>query len=303
MTKKKPNCWTAAERAFCVERLLQSNSATQVCRDFQKHFRRKTAPSRKSIYAWLVKFRTMGTVVHRNQVPGRPRSGRSQRNIDEVRACVDDNPELSVRRQSLMIGLSTMTTHRILTTDLCLKPYRIQVKQRLKNADYGARLAMCQRFLDSNEEDNSFIDRVWFSDESHFYLDGKIHARNAIYWSDNPPQFVLQRPLHAQRCTAWMAFSSKGVIGPFWFDGNVNSKAYIEVLKTFKTALTRQHLDLREQIFMQDGATPHTSRISMDWLSENFGPRVISKNAEFEWAPYSPDLNPLDFFFVELFKR
>ena len=47
---------------------------------------------------------------------------------------------------------------------------------------------------------------------------------------------------------------------------------------------------------MQDGATAHTARVSMKWLEDNFGDRVISKNAAFPWAPYSPDLNPLDFF-------
>ena len=36
--------------------------------------------------------------------------------------------------------------------------------------------------------------------------------------------------------------------------------------------------------------------MSRQWLAENFGQRVISNKTPFEWAPYSPDLNPLDFF-------
>ena len=47
---------------------------------------------------------------------------------------------------------------------------------------------------------------------------------------------------------------------------------------------------------MQDGATAHTAANSRQWLAENFGQRVISHKTEFEWAPHSPDLNPLDFF-------
>ena len=47
----------------------------------------------------------------------------------------------------------------------------------------------------------------------------------------------------------------------------------------------------------QDGATPpHTARVTMEWLFGTFGPRATSKSAQFEWANYSLDLNPLDLF-------
>ena len=47
---------------------------------------------------------------------------------------------------------------------------------------------------------------------------------------------------------------------------------------------------------MQDGAPPHTANESRQWLAANFNNRVISLKTDFVWAPYSPDLNPLDFF-------
>ena len=34
----------------------------------------------------------------------------------------------------------------------------------------------------------------------------------------------------------------------------------------------------------------------MEWLSTRFKDRIISRNAEFLWPPYSPDLNPCDFY-------
>ena len=48
--------------------------------------------------------------------------------------------------------------------------------------------------------------------------------------------------------------------------------------------------------FQQDGASPHTSHMSRNWLKEHFGKRVISCYAEFEWASHSPDLSPPDFY-------
>ena len=48
---------------------------------------------------------------------------------------------------------------------------------------------------------------------------------------------------------------------------------------------------------MEDGATSHTTVEVMVWLNAKFRSRVISRKAEVEWPPYSPDLNPLDYIF------
>ena len=34
----------------------------------------------------------------------------------------------------------------------------------------------------------------------------------------------------------------------------------------------------------------------MDWLKSHFGECLISRRANTEWSPHSPDLNPPDFF-------
>ena len=47
-----------------------------------------------------------------------------------------------------------------------------------------------------------------------------------------------------------------------------------------------------EQRFQKDGAPPHTADISMGWLKENFEEHLINRNADQEWSPHSPDLDP-----------
>ena len=49
---------------------------------------------------------------------------------------------------------------------------------------------------------------------------------------------------------------------------------------------------------MQDGATPHTTNAMMSALQDSFGTKIISKKRNFRWVPRSPDLNPLDFYFL-----
>ena len=49
---------------------------------------------------------------------------------------------------------------------------------------------------------------------------------------------------------------------------------------------------------MQNGAPPHTAGETINLLHQLFGNRVISLGTVHEWAPHSPDLNPLDFFLL-----
>ena len=100
----------------------------------------------------------------------------------------------------------------------------------------------------------------------------------------------------------WAIMSSQGIIGSFFFedyDGNyqsVTSERYIPILNKFKMCLRRRGQDIANHWLMQDGAPSHTALASRNWLARNFGDRVISLKTNFVWAPYSPDLNPLDFF-------
>ena len=76
----------------------------------------------------------------------------------------------------------------------------------------------------------------------------------------------------------------------------VNADRYISILERFKASLQQIRGETHSQWLMQDGATAHTALASRQWLRENFAERIISLKTDFVWAPYSPDLNPLDFF-------
>ena len=118
-----------------------------------------------------------------------------------------------------------------------------------------------------------------------------------FYWGRSPPEYV-----HAEKCTAWAAISTQGIIGPIWFvdDENetttINAERYMGVLKQFFVKLKRKHVDVDSQWFMQDGATPHTANCTLQWLRSKFQDRIISRRTTVEWAPHSPDLNPCYFY-------
>ena len=93
------------------------------------------------------------------------------------------------------------------------------------------------------------------------------------------------------------------VLPVHWFQGSVDAKAYLEMLKEVVWPAIRGRATRREYWFQQDGASPHCTPEVLAFLSSKFGDRVISRRTEHFWPPYSPDLNPLDFSFWALVNK
>ena len=300
--------WTTEQKTFCVETYFETKSFKSVQARFRREFNFNNYPDKSQIYRWVNKFRTSGTVQKLSSKAGEVRSGphlraRTAENVAAVRDSVGRSPKKSIRRRSQELGIARKSVRRILLKDLHLYAYRIQIKQKLTQADKDKRVVMCQWFCEKIDMDPDFLDDVWFSDEAHFLLSGHMNSKNNIFWGTAPPEDVLERPLHSVKCTAWVAISKHGIIGPFWFEDEqersvtVNTHRYIEVLRKFWTTLGRRARLIRtEQWFQQDGATPHTSNQTLTWLRQRFQERLISRRCDSEWAPHSPDLNPPDFY-------
>jgi hypothetical protein len=154
------------------------------------------------------------------------------------------------------------------------------------------------------QEHPNVIERLWFSDEAHFWLCGHVNSHNAVHWGRERPDKVISKPLHSEKVTVWAAMhKGQKLIGPFFFEDeneksvSISSETYIKTaLKPFWNTLGRRK-DIKKETewFQQDGATPHTSRDSMAWLQRHFPGRHVSNKAVVSWAPHSPDLSPLDF--------
>jgi hypothetical protein len=95
----------------------------------------------------------------------------------------------------------------------------------------------------------------------------------------------------------WAAIFYSGVVGPFFFQENVNGERYLELLQQQFHPIIQHFPMFNELIFMQDGAPPHWSRNVRQWLSFTFPDRWMGRSSpNLPWPPYSPDLTPMDFF-------
>ena len=120
---------------------------------------------------------------------------------------------------------------------------------------------------------------------------------------ESSPEEIGEKHLNGPKVTEFVAFNAKhSLLGPYWFEENghtvtTNSECYIAILDQFHGDLTQKLTQgqLRLAWFMQDSARPHTAHASLKHLRGFFKNRLISFNTDHEWAPHSPDLNPLDF--------
>ena len=94
-------------------------------------------------------------------------------------------------------------------------------------------------------------------------------------------------------CGIWRNF----VIGPFFFDSTVTGQSYLNMLNDFMIPQLQSLGIGLPAWFQQDGTPAHYALIVRQFLDDKFQGRWIGRRRPVEWAPRSPDLTPMDFFF------
>jgi hypothetical protein len=87
------------------------------------------------------------------------------------------------------------------------------------------------------------------------------------------------------------------IIGPFFFvEATVTGGAYLDMLEQF---VYPQVADLQPNIiYPQDGAPLHWSLHVRETITRTFPDRWLGRDGLIPWPPRSPDITPLDFFFL-----
>lgn len=293
---------------FTVEQRVQiikihyknSENFAETVRKTRTIFGHHNAPSRNTVVNLINKFESTGSVVDAKR-SGRPRSGRSDENIAMTAVSVDDDPTTSIRHRGQELGISSSSLQLVLAKDLHLHPYKVQLTQKLKPADHAQRRTFSDWVLEHHQVDHDFAEKIIFSDEAHFHLNGYVNKQNCRIWGTENPRALQELPMHPQRCTVWCGFWAGGVIGPFFFENaagtavTVNGARYRDMLtNSFWPEIA--DMDLDDMWFQQDGATCHTANDTIELLQTKFEGKIISCRGDVNWPPRSCDLTPLDFF-------
>lgn len=301
---------SAREKLRIVQLYYGSQSYVKTRRAFclECGYTFKKGPSYQLVVRTVKHFEEFGTIHNINKNPklnkGRiPVVSKNTETIETVRQSLQETPKKSLKRRALDLDLSPTTLQKIVRTELKAFPYKISVKHALTPDDKIRRVGMCRWIVDRLEQMPNWINDVWFSDETHFHLNGAVNNHNNIYWGTSPPEETTDRNLKGQKVTCFVAFNAKhGIIGPYWFEEEgktvtINAVRYRDVIRKFDNDVSAilSPNQRRNAWFMQDGAPPHTAHATLDYLKVLFQTRLLALGTDHPWSPHSPDLNPLDF--------
>ncbi|KAF2362282.1 Protein of unknown function DUF4817 [Trinorchestia longiramus] len=146
---------TKEQRIFIVLKYETTKNCEQVRRAFNETFPERNSPEKKTVYRTVRKFNEHGNINNRYKGnSGRKTIQRTENNIAIVQRAIAENPTTSVRCNET--NLSKSTFHRILKKDICLHPYKMQIKHELLPCDYARRKEFCNWFI---SKDQRFTER------------------------------------------------------------------------------------------------------------------------------------------------
>jgi len=222
-------------------------------------------------------------------------------NTTNILAAITLNPQVSQRELARASTISRSSIQRILKQQK-YHPYHMILSQELLVTDYERRVTFCEWIwlqLHGVMENNDFMNKILFSDEATFMSSGHINRHNMHYYAVENPYWMRSVPFqHRWSLNVWCGIIGDFVIGPYFFEGNVTSDSYCNMLQNHWAELLEDvplHIR-RDMWFQQDGAPPHYANITREFLTKKFGNKWIGRGGPVQWPPRSPDLTPLDFF-------
>ena len=283
--------YTMQQRIKIVEAYFSTKSVVQIQRQYTRDFGRGRVPARRTIECLIAKFKETGSVGNNNNGhSGRLILARTPKRIETLRGCLQESPRKSTCRFSQEVGISKTSVIRILHQDLKLFPYKIQILQHQTEQNKEEWFTFCQDISQRIEDNPGMLDLIFFSDEAHCHLSGHVNKQNMRFWAEAQPHEHAECPLSREKVTVWCAIGRQGIIGLYVFEDD----RYLALMrKTFIPALRRKRgVDMDTVIFQQDGAPPHCSNRTLEYLHRYCpGNRLISRHTDFPWPPYSPDLD------------
>lgn len=160
------------------------------------------------------KFREHG-VVKNLPKSGRPVTLNENAQLD-VLLEIENNPHATSRS----IGLDHDVSHTSVLKLLKITkyhPYKVKLVHELAEDDFDRRQEFCEQMMETCLRDPMFSQRVLFSDEATFCLNGTVNRQNCRYWARENPHWMQEaHTQYPQKINVWAGIIGDRIIGPFF---------------------------------------------------------------------------------------
>jgi len=174
--------------------------------------------------------------------------------------------------------------------------------QQLLASDYERRLNFIAHCMVKLEEDPQFLTNILWTDEAKFHNNGNVNHHNNHYWNHSNPHWINETNKQVRwGVNVWCGIIDEHLIGPYFFEENLNGNKYLGFLKD-DIPILLENISLQQRlnlIWQQDGAPAHNTLAVRAYLNKMYGDNnwFGTHSPIIQWPPRSPDLSVLDFFF------
>ena len=265
--------------------------------------------SRATFYrVWRAKKKGLPIVGGSGDRGGQRRIVSTPSSCRRLRDAFRRQPRRSLRQHARHFGVNERTVRRMAKNIGAVSRIRIR-RPLLTQAMRDNRLKLAKKML-NNMKSSAPGRIIFFSDEKNFNVREAYNRRNSRYIAvdGDPINYSAKYATSTKNPAAIMmlgAVASTGEVSPpIWFKPRetMNAERYVKELKQklvpwmFKVAADHPvapGAGPAPFVFQQDGAPPHTARITQAFLMEKLGKSGFWKKEM--WPANSPDLNPLDY--------
>ena len=255
--------------------------------------------TKRTIYNWLKRIIQTNDVEVKTK-SGRPRTVTTKTLVRKVKRNANESViKKSARQLARKNNCDDKTIRNIIHTRLGLKTYRRRKCQPLNSNAKDKRSSFGGWVRKHPGVD--FLKKIMFSDEKMFDGDGQMNPKNDVIYAQSRNEAdsnggLVELEKFPLKVMCWCAITFYGACKPVFLPPKTSFNADFYVSKVIPVVKAEgERLIGNDFLYQQDGARAHTSKKS----TEAFQKASISLLKGGDWPPNSPDLNPMDYFFLE----
>jgi transposase len=289
-------------RFYSFTRMKQGYDASDIHQELQGVWNEK-CPSERTVRRWCENFRKEEHPSFSDKErSGRPRSSRTDENIETIRTLIEDDPKLSTHDLEDAVGLCHATILRILKEDLNLRNVCSVWVPHLLSPENKQQRINCAKHIRRTLLATDWRNNYAVQDETYVnFLPQTNKSQNRTWIAKDARRLQVVRPaLSNKKCLLMVAFTpnKRFSVSALPYGETVDAQRMVDFIRhtgdkwrTLRSAPIR----LEQLLWQMDNARPHSAKMTKEFLERR---QVTSV-----WqSPYSPDLNLCDRFLFRWLK-